>query len=63
MEGYDCSSSGVSFLGHSDCAMRSLEQVFIVLVTGLEQRAGQEGAGGDPCQVWAGTAEVVGTHR
>ena len=63
MEGYDCRTSGVSFFGHCESPMRSVEQVFIVILTGVEQSAGQDWAGGDSCQVWTGTAGIVGAHR
>ena len=56
MEGYDYRTSGVSFFGHCEGTMRSVEQVFIFFLTGVEQCAGQDGAGADACQVRAGTA-------
>ena len=38
--------------------MRSLEQVFIVILGGVEQGAGQ----GHSCQVGTGAAGILGAH-
>ena len=63
MDGNDGRSPGVPFPGHCDRAMRSVEQVLIVILCGAEQGAGQGWARGHPCQVGAGAAGVLGAHR
>ena len=62
MDGNDGRSPGVPLPGHCDSAMRSVEQVFIVILCGVEQGAGQGWARGHSCQVGAGAARVLGAH-
>ena len=62
MDGNDGRSPGVPFPGHCDSAMRSVEQVLIVILSGVEQGAGQGWARGHPCQVGAGAPGVLGAH-
>ena len=63
MDGYDRRAPGVPLPGHGESAVGCVEQVFIVILTGVEQRAGQDGAGGDSCEVGAGAAGILGGHR
>ena len=63
MDGNDGRSPGVPFPGHCDSAMRSVEQVLIVILCGAEQGAGQGWARGYPCKVGAGAARVLGAYR
>ena len=63
MDGNDGRSPGVPLPCHCDSAMRSVEQVLIVILCGAEQGAGQGWARGHPCQVGAGAALVLGAYR